>query len=64
MENNFVAKHMRKFNKAKVEDDRKKKDKRGYTKHKGRISDLSFCLLLHVNLPTSKEVGFSTISLT
>ena len=48
MENNFVAKHMRKFNKAKVEDDRKKKDKRGYTKHKGRISDLSFCLLLHV----------------
>jgi len=36
---NFVAKHMLKFNKATVEEDRKKKDKRGYAKHKKNWSD-------------------------
>ena len=45
MENNFVAKHMRKFNKAHKFEDQKKRVKRGYNKHKkGRISDLSVCL--------------------
>jgi len=34
--NNPVAKFARKFNKATVQKDRKKADKRGYTKHKGR----------------------------
>lgn len=32
--NNLVAKHARKFNTATVQKDRKKADKRGYTKHK------------------------------
>jgi hypothetical protein len=32
---NFVAKHLRQFNKAKVFIDRKKAEKRGATKHKG-----------------------------
>ena len=44
--NNFVAKHMHKFNKAVVEQDRKKGIKRGYVKHKkGLVNpDLSFCV--------------------
>ena len=32
---NFVAKHARTFNKATVQRDRKKAQKRGYVKHKG-----------------------------
>lgn len=32
--NNLVAKHARKYNKAKVYTDRKKAKKAGYTKHK------------------------------
>ena len=32
---NFVAKHARTFNKARVHTDRKKAVKRGYVKHKG-----------------------------
>lgn len=44
MENNFVAKHMRKFNKSHKFEDQKKREKRGYEKHKkGRVSDLSVC---------------------
>lgn len=31
---NLVAKHSRKFNTAKVFDNRKTRDKRGYSKHK------------------------------
>jgi hypothetical protein len=38
---NFVHLHGLTFNKAKVEDDRKAKSKRGYKKHKGG-SDASF----------------------
>lgn len=34
MENNFVAKNARKFNKAAVYKDRKKAEKKGYRKHK------------------------------
>jgi len=34
MENNFVAKHMRKFNKSRKFIDRKKRDKSGYEKFK------------------------------
>lgn len=34
---NPVAKHARKFNKASVQRDRKKDDKRGYTKHKNKM---------------------------
>lgn len=33
---NLVAKHSRQFNKAHVMRDRKKADKRGYTKHKAK----------------------------
>ena len=33
---NPVAKHMRTFNKATVESDRKLRTKRGYRKHKGK----------------------------
>lgn len=36
---NPVAKFARKFNKAAVQKDRKKADKRGYTKHKRKISN-------------------------
>lgn len=36
---NPVAKHARKFNKAVVMRDRKKDNKRGYTKHKGQMSE-------------------------
>ncbi len=45
--NNFVAKHMHKFNKAVVEQDRKKCSKSGYVKHKkGLVNpDLSFCVI-------------------
>lgn len=45
--NNFVAKHMHKFNKAVVELDRKKGSKRGYVKHKkGLVNpDLSYCVI-------------------
>ena len=35
MTNNLVAKHARKFNKTNIMEDRKKKLKKGYTKHKG-----------------------------
>lgn len=31
---NFVAKHARTFNKSSIEDDKKKKIKKGYQKHK------------------------------
>lgn len=37
MKRNIVAKHARKFNKARVEEDRKKKKKRGYEKHRGSL---------------------------
>jgi len=33
--NNLVAKHARTFNKANVMVDKKKRKKKGYTKHKG-----------------------------
>lgn len=36
MKNNYVAKHANKFNKAAVMIDRKKAEKRGKVKHKGR----------------------------
>lgn len=40
-ERNFVAKYSRQFNKASVQTDRKKRDKRGYVKHKkGALSSL------------------------
>lgn len=35
--NNLVAKHARTFNKAHVMTDRKKKQKKGYTKHKKNV---------------------------
>lgn len=42
MKDNYVAKHSRKFNTAKVFDDRKAKAKRGYTKHKNSLPDESY----------------------
>lgn len=36
---NLVAKHARTFNKAHVMADRKVRQKRGYTKHKGQQGD-------------------------
>ncbi len=38
--NNLVAKHMETFNKPKTFVDRKKRQSKGYTKHKGRIDAL------------------------
>ena len=45
-DNNLVAKHARKFNKAHVHIDRKKAEKKGYRKHKKgeRNAPLYFCL--------------------
>jgi len=43
MTKNLVAKHARKFNKTNIMEDRKKKLKKGYTKHKG---DTHPCSLL------------------
>lgn len=41
---NFVHKHGMEFNTAKVYDDRKKKSKRGYKKHKGgNDAPFDFC---------------------
>lgn len=37
--NNYVAKHAKQYNKAAVHTDRKKAQKKGYTKHKQRIPD-------------------------
>jgi hypothetical protein len=42
MKDNYVAKHSRKFNTAKVFDDRKAKTKKGYRKHKGNLPDESY----------------------
>lgn len=42
MKDNYVAKHSRKFNTAKVYDDRKAKAKRGYSKHKNNLPDESY----------------------
>ena len=36
---NLVAKHLRTFNKASVQVDRKKDEKRGKIKHKGKQND-------------------------
>ena len=42
--NNLVAKHARKYNKAHVMANRKKKQKKGYVKHKGKMyEEVSFC---------------------
>ena len=41
--NNFVAKHARSFNKATVQTDRKKAQKRGAVKHKGKSYDSNVC---------------------
>lgn len=41
---NFVAKHARQFNLAHVFVDRKKADKRGATKHKGRPFDILYLI--------------------
>jgi len=38
MKNNPVAKYLRKFNTAKVMEDRKKREKKGYNKHKKTIA--------------------------
>ena len=42
MKGNYVAKHARTYNKAKVEEDRKKNMKKGYQKHRGESKDSSF----------------------
>jgi hypothetical protein len=42
MKYNFVAKHARKYNTAKVFDNRKAKAKRGYSKHKYSLPDESY----------------------
>lgn len=39
---NFVHKHMEEFNKPQTHVDRKKEDKKGTIKHKGRGYDTSF----------------------
>jgi hypothetical protein len=39
MKNNLVAKHMHKFNKGKVFNNRKKRFKNGYKKHKSFSKD-------------------------
>ena len=36
MKNNFVAKHASKFNRAATHEDRKKRERKGYCKHKGK----------------------------
>ena len=41
--NNFVAKHANKYNRSAVQIDRKKAQKRGATKHKGRPYDSNVC---------------------
>lgn len=35
MKDNFVAKHARKYNRHNIMEDKKKKFKKGHTKHKG-----------------------------
>lgn len=51
MNRNLVAKHARTYNKATVEDNRKKKEKRGYSKHKGNYKkDSPFSLHLFLTM--------------
>jgi hypothetical protein len=41
MKNNFVAKHMNKYNTSKVYADKKALDKKGYKKHKKSVANLN-----------------------
>lgn len=39
MQNNYVAKNMRKTSKSAVHEDRKKRSKQGYEKHKKQVKE-------------------------